>query len=49
MKILPSELCNDTEFIRRVYLDLTGLPPIADECSSLHGGHRANRASSAMR
>src|SRR5262249_12931466 len=31
MKILPSEACNDTEFLRRVYLDLTGLPPTADE------------------
>lgn len=27
MRILPSELCSDTEFVRRVYLDLTGLPP----------------------
>jgi hypothetical protein len=27
MKILPSELCTDAEFIRRIYLDLTGLPP----------------------
>jgi hypothetical protein len=27
MKILPSELCTDAEFIRRLYLDLTGLPP----------------------
>jgi len=27
MKIKPSGLCTDTEFIRRVYLDLTGLPP----------------------
>ncbi|MDW8367182.1 MAG: DUF1553 domain-containing protein, partial [Abditibacteriales bacterium] len=31
MKIQPSELCSDAEFIRRVYLDLTGLPPTADE------------------
>src|SRR5262249_18448710 len=31
LKIKPSELCNDAEFIRRVYLDLTGLPPTADE------------------
>jgi WD40 repeat protein len=30
MKILPSSLCDDAEFIRRVYLDLTGLPPTAD-------------------
>lgn len=27
MKILPSELCSDLDFIRRVHLDLTGLPP----------------------
>jgi len=27
MKIEPSELCTDLEFLRRVYLDLTGLPP----------------------
>lgn len=27
MKILPSELANDAEFLRRVTLDLTGLPP----------------------
>jgi hypothetical protein len=27
MKIEPSEVCTDLEFIRRVYLDLTGLPP----------------------
>jgi len=27
MKILPSELAGDAEFMRRVYLDLTGLPP----------------------
>jgi WD40 repeat protein/mono/diheme cytochrome c family protein len=31
LKIKPSELCNDAEFLRRVYLDLTGLPPSADE------------------
>jgi WD40 repeat protein len=27
MKIIPSELCSDEEFLRRVYLDLTGMPP----------------------
>ncbi len=31
MKIKPSELCTDTEFIRRAYLDLTGLPPSREE------------------
>jgi hypothetical protein len=27
LKVEPSELCSDADFIRRVYLDLTGLPP----------------------
>jgi hypothetical protein len=27
MKILPSELCTDAEFIRRVSFDITGFPP----------------------
>jgi hypothetical protein len=31
MKIQPSELCSDTEFVRRVYLDLTGLPPSPED------------------
>lgn len=31
MKIQPSDLCTDNEFLRRIYLDLTGLPPSADE------------------
>lgn len=30
VKILPSDVCNDNEFIRRIYLDLTGLPPTSD-------------------
>jgi hypothetical protein len=31
LKILPSELCTDSEFIRRVSLDLTGLPPTPEK------------------
>lgn len=31
MKIAPSNLCNDAEFLRRVYLDLVGLPPTAEQ------------------
>src|SRR5262249_20932222 len=27
VKVLPSDLCTDAEFIRRLYLDLTGVPP----------------------
>ncbi|QDV37932.1 DUF1549 domain-containing protein [Tautonia plasticadhaerens] len=34
MKILPSGLCTDAEFLRRAYLDLTGLPPSADEVTA---------------
>ncbi len=31
MKIQPSELCSDADYLRRVYLDLTGKPPTSDE------------------
>ena len=31
VKSLPSELCTDEEFIRRVYLDLVGIPPTSHE------------------
>ncbi|MEO7317710.1 MAG: DUF1549 domain-containing protein, partial [Chthoniobacteraceae bacterium] len=31
MKIQPSELCSDADYLRRVYLDLTGKPPSSDE------------------
>ena len=27
VKILPSELCTDADFVRRVHIDVTGLPP----------------------
>ena len=27
MKTLPSKICTDLDFVRRIYLDLTGLPP----------------------
>ncbi|MGB7345605.1 MAG: DUF1549 domain-containing protein [Pirellulaceae bacterium] len=30
VKVAPSELCDDATFLRRVYLDLTGLPPSSD-------------------
>jgi hypothetical protein len=31
VKVLPSGVCDDADFVRRVYLDLTGLPPQPDE------------------
>lgn len=30
MKIVPSELASDTTFLRRIHLDLTGLPPTSE-------------------
>ena len=30
-KTLPSDLCSDAEFIRRIHLDMTGLPPTVDQ------------------
>jgi WD40 repeat protein/mono/diheme cytochrome c family protein len=43
MKILPSDLCTDTEFIRRVYLDLTGLPPTPDDVTAFLADTRESR------
>ena len=34
LKIQPSELCTDAEFIRRLYIDLTGLPPTSKQVLS---------------
>ncbi|MDG2221479.1 MAG: DUF1549 domain-containing protein [Rubripirellula sp.] len=31
VKVVPSELCDDATFLRRIYLDLTGLPPSSKE------------------
>lgn len=31
LKILPAELCTDEEFVRRLYFDMTGLPPTLDQ------------------
>ena len=31
VRVQPSPVCDDSEFIRRVHLDLTGLPPSPDE------------------
>ena len=43
MKIAPSGLASDLDFLRRVYLDLTGLPPSANEVSSFLEDKRDSR------
>jgi hypothetical protein len=43
VKIVPSELCSDEEFVRRVYLDLTGLPPTARQVRQFLGDKREMR------
>jgi hypothetical protein len=40
LKIQPSELCGDADFLRRVYLDLTGLPPAPEEVRSFLADQR---------
>ncbi len=45
LRIAPSELCTDEVFVRRVYLDIVGLPPTLDEynrfMSSKEGAKRS--------
>ncbi|MGE3808178.1 MAG: DUF1553 domain-containing protein, partial [Gemmataceae bacterium] len=40
LKIAPSDLCSDEEFLRRVYLDLIGLPPIPDDVKAFLADRR---------
>lgn len=34
LNLVPSDLCTDQEFVRRVFLDLCGILPTPDECRS---------------
>ena len=43
VKVLPSDLCTDAEFIRRVTLDLTGLPPQPEEVRAFLDDKRPSR------
>ena len=43
MKIEPSEVCTDLEFIRRIYLDLTGLPPSPEQVQAFLDDSREMR------
>ena len=40
IKVQPSGLCTDSEFIRRLYLDITGLPPTSDEVRAFNDDSR---------
>jgi hypothetical protein len=44
VRVRPSELCSDAEFIRRVYLDLTGLPPEPAEVRAFVADKRPTKA-----
>lgn len=43
VKIRPSDLCTDAEFIRRISLDLTGLPPSAEQVKAFMADTRDTR------
>ncbi len=43
-KILPSELCSDAEFLRRVSIDLTGLPPTPEQVHTFLADERDSRS-----
>jgi hypothetical protein len=43
VKVLPSSLCSDADFIRRVYLDLTGLPPEPEQVRAFLADGRPSR------
>ncbi len=43
VKTSPGELCTDDEFMRRVYIDLTGLPPSADDVRAFLADERESR------
>ncbi len=44
MKIAASGLATDEAFLRRVYLDLTGLPPTSEQVRAFLGDNRDSRA-----
>jgi len=43
VKVQPSEVCDDATFLRRVYLDLTGLPPTPEQVVAFVNDKRDNR------
>lgn len=43
VKVLPSDLCTDAEFLRRVHLDLTGAPPAPEQVRAFLADGRDTR------
>ncbi|WP_425619429.1 DUF1549 and DUF1553 domain-containing protein [Anatilimnocola sp. NA78] len=43
VKILPSDLCSDDEFIRRLYIDITGLPPSGEQVKAFFADTRDSK------
>ncbi len=43
VRVQPSPIADDSEFIRRVYIDLTGLPPTVEEVRSFLEDSRTSR------
>ncbi len=43
LHLLPSELCDDETFVRRVYLDLAGLPPTVEQYRSFMADSNPNK------
>ena len=43
VRILPSDLCTDAEFTRRLYLDLTGVPPTPSQVQTFLDDHANSR------
>jgi hypothetical protein len=48
LRILPSEICTDEEFLRRVTIDITGTLPTEDEYSRLYCRHGSGQTGSAL-
>jgi hypothetical protein len=44
VKVQPSPVCDDAEFVRRVYLDLTGLPPSPEAVKAFLDDKRDTKA-----
>ncbi len=44
VKLQPSGLCTDEEFVRRIHLDLTGLPPSSNRVKSFLSDKRPTKA-----